>query len=368
MVECRYMKNIFCALFLLIIAFSAVPVSASLESFNARVVKIIEQREVIGDNGAKIVQQDLLLKGSDGEWKDEEVISKGIGEIDVLTGQVYKVGDEVLVQKSESSDGDEIFDVAEYLRQDWIYLLAFIFAVVIAVVGGFKGLRSLLSLLVSFFLLLKFMLPAILSGYNPFFVCLLGGLIILGVIIYLTEGFNCKSHLAMASVFFSLLITLGLSVLFTYLCRLTGMDEETGFLTGMTAKAIDFRGLLLAGFLIGAIGVLDDVVIGQIEAIGQLKKANPFMSFWDLFKAGYKIGNTHLGAIVNTLFLTYAGASLPLLLLFSLQDGSAITFSGAINNELIATEIVRTLVGSIGVALSVPIATVLAVKWLKIKD
>ncbi len=365
------MKKIFFAIFLVILDLFSLPVSAaepSLESFEARVIKVIEQREVVGDNGAKMIQQNLLLRGSSDEWKGREIVSKGIGEIDILTGQVYKVGDEVLVQKSSNSEGEEIFDVTDYLRQDWIYLLALIFALVVAFVGGFKGLRSLLSLVVSFFLLVKFMLPAILAGYNPFLVCLAGGLVVLGVIIYLTEGFNRKSNLAMISVFFSLLITLALSILFTYLCRLTGMDEETGFLTGMTAKAIDYKGLLLAGFLIGAIGVLDDVVIGQIEAVAQLKKANPLLSGWQLFKSSYKVGNTHLGAIINTLFLTYAGASLPLLLLFSLQSGSAITFSGAINNELIATEIVRTLVGSIGVALSVPIATVLAVRWLKVKD
>jgi uncharacterized membrane protein len=169
----------------------------------------------------------------------------------------------------------------------------------------------------------------------------------------------------MASVFISLLITLGLSVLFTFLTRLSGLNEEAGFLLDMSATKINFQGLLLAGFLIGAVGVLDDVVIGQIEAVGQLKKANPFMSSWDLFKSGYKIGNTHLGAIINTLFLTYAGASLPLLLIFSLQDGSVVNFSQAINNELIATEIVRTLVGSIGVALSMPIATALGAKFLK---
>jgi uncharacterized membrane protein len=125
--------------------------------------------------------------------------------------------------------------------------------------------------------------------------------------------------------------------------------------------------LLLAGFLIGAVGVLDDVVVGQIEAVRQIKEANPFMSFWKLFRSAYKVGNTHLSAIVNTLFLVYAGASLPLLILFSLGENSSITFSGALNNELIATEIVRTLVGSIGVALSIPISTLLAAKWLKIK-
>jgi uncharacterized membrane protein len=342
--------------------------SGGIDTFEARVVKIVDQREVTTENGAKIVQQDLVMRGLSGQWKDKEFSYYGIGQLDVLSGQVYKEGDEVLAQRTIGPGGEEFFSPSEYLRRDWLYLLAALFALVVAVVGGWKGLRSLVALAASFFLILKFILPAILAGYSPFLVSLVGGLVILAFIIYLTEGFNRKSNLAMASVFFSLLITLGLTVLFTWLTRLSGLDEDAGFLIGMTTNQIDFRGLLLAGFLIGAIGVLDDVVIGQVEAVEQLKKANPFMSSWDLFKSGYKIGNTHLGAIVNTLFLTYAGASLPLLLIFSLQSGTAITLPGAINNELIATEIVRTLVGSIGVALSMPIATALAAKWLKVKN
>ncbi len=364
------MKKIL-SLFLFIPLFLAIPshvfATNGIDTFEARVIKVIDQREVTGDNGAEIVQQDLLMRGLSGEWKDKEVTYHGIGQIDVLSGQVYKEGDEVLAQRTLGPGGEEIYSPSEYLRRDWLYLLAAIFALVVAGVGGWKGLRSLLSLVVSFFLILKFMLPAILAGQNPFIISLLGGFAILGVIIYLTEGFNRKSNLAMASVFFALLVTLGLSVLFTWLTRLSGLDEDAGFLIGMTSHQIDFRGLLLSGFLIGAIGVLDDVVIGQIEAVGQLKAANPFMSSWELFKSGYKIGNTHLGAIINTLFLTYAGASLPLLLLFSVQDGTAINFSQAINNELIATEIVRTLVGSVGVALSMPIATAFAAKWLRTK-
>lgn len=353
-------------LFFAIVPFS-VNASSGIDTFEARVVKVIDQREVTAENGAKVVQQDLLLRGLEGQWKDKEVVYEGIGQIDVLSGQVYEEGDEVLAQRTTGPGGEDVFVPSEYLRRDWLYLLAALFALVVAAVGGWKGLRSLVALVVSFFLILKFMLPAILAGYSPFLISLIGGLTILGVIIYLTEGFNRKSNLAMVSVFFSLLMTLGLSLLFTWLTRLSGLDEDAGFLVGMTTNQIDFRGLLLAGFLIGAIGVLDDVVIGQIEAVDQLKKANPFMPFWDLFKSAYRIGNTHLGAIVNTLFLTYAGAALPLLLLFSVQDGSSINFSQAINNELIATEIVRTLVGSIGVALSMPIATALAAKWLKVE-
>ena len=337
------------------------------EVFEARVIKVINQREVKNDDGRIIVQQDLLLRGLKGAWKDKEVTHKGIGDADILSVQPYNEGDVVVVQKSLSSDGEEIFFATDYVRRDWLYFLAALFALMVVGIGGWKGVKSLISLVASFFLIIKFILPFILDGYNPLLIALFGSFAILAVIIYLTEGFNKKSHLAMLSVFITLSITLALSLLFTALTRLSGLvSDEAGFLIGLTKNPIDFSGLLLAGFLIGAVGVLDDVVVGQIESVRQLKEANPYLSKWQVFKSAYKIGNTHLGAIINTLFLTYAGASLPLLLLFALQKNSGLTFATAINNELVATEIVRTLVGSMGVALSMPIATALGSMWIKV--
>ena len=144
-------------------------------------------------------------------------------------------------------------------------------------------------------------------------------------------------------------------------------QDEAVFLIGLTKNAINFQGLLLTGMLIGAVGVLDDVIVSQIESVKQIKEANPKLPNRKVFASAFKIGNTHLSTVVNTLFLTYAGASLPLLLLFAINQGTFTTFSQVINNEMIATEIVRTLVGSIGVALSMPIATYFGAYWMKAK-
>jgi uncharacterized membrane protein len=164
-------------------------------------------------------------------------------------------------------------------------------------------------------------------------------------------------------------ITLLLSLLFTALTKLSGLaQEETMFLIGAGNIEINFQGLLLAGFIIGAIGVLDDIIVGQIEAVEQIKQANPALSVKKTFSLAYKIGNTHIGAIVNTLFLAYAGAALPLLLLFVLNQNSGLRFDQLINTEIISTEIVRTLVGSIGVIISMPIATWLAAVKLRAKN
>jgi len=144
-------------------------------------------------------------------------------------------------------------------------------------------------------------------------------------------------------------------------------NEETMFLLGLGEETINFQGLLLAGIIIGTLGVLDDMVISQVAAVEQIKLANPELSKKEVFKKSYKIGVSHISSMTNTLFLAYAGAALPLLLLFSVKQEPFLTFNQVINNEMIATEIVRTLAGSIGLVLAVPVATVLAVHFLRAK-
>ena len=341
------------------------PISAE-ETFEARVIKIIETKDIKREDESIIAQQNLLLKGLDGKWKDKEIKFDGISEIDVASAGVYKVGDKVLVQRSIDMDGNEKFYVTDFVRRGYLYLLGFIFSLIIVLIGKKKGIKSLLGLVVSFFIIIKFILPKILDGSNPLYVGLTGAFFILTIMIYLTEGWKRKSHLSVLSVLISLFITLIFSVLFTKLTRLSGMSQdEAVFLIGLTKIAINYQGLLLAGMLIGAVGVLDDVIVSQMEAARQIKEANPQMDKKRIFQTAFKIGNTHLGTMVNTLFLTYAGASLPLLLLFVVNQGVFVSFSQIINNEIIATEIVRTLVGSIGVALSMPIATYFGAYWLK---
>lgn len=336
--------------------------------FKAKVIEILEEKELLREEGSEITQQNLLIKGLEGEWKNQEIKILGISEIDVVSAGKYKVNDRVLVQKSSDLDGNEIYNIQDFDREGSLLWLAIVFCLVILVIGRKKGLRSLFALAVTFFILIKLILPKILDGGNPLWWGLIGAFFIMLVIIYLTEGWTRKSHLAIISVFFSLAIILFLSWLFAEVTKLTGIvDEESMFLIGMTRHALDFKGLLLASILIGAVGVLDDVIVGQIEAVMQIKEANPSLPNAQVYKLAYKVGNTHLGAIVNTLFLTYAGASLPLLLLFSVHQEPFLSFSQVINNEAIATEIVRTLVGSIGIALSMPIATFLGTYFGRVK-
>ena len=334
-------------------------------NFRAEVLEVMQVAEKTREDGTAFRQQDLKLLALEGAWKNQEIIYRGITDLEVLNANFYQAGDQVYVEGHTDDSGQDIFYVVDFVRSKYLYYLLAIFGLAVLAVGRFKGLKALISLFLSFLVIIKFILPQILQGRDPFLVSLIGGLAILGVIIYLTEGLNRKSHLALLSVLGSLSVTLGLSVLFTKLTKLSGLaQEEAAFLIGTGGVEMNFQGLLLAGFIIGAIGALDDIIVGQIEAVEQIREANPSLSTKQLFALAYKIGNTHLGAIVNTLFLTYAGAALPLLLLFVLNQNSGLTFNRLINTEIVSTEIVRTLVGSIGVMLSMPIATFLAsLRW-----
>ena len=330
-------------------------------NFKAEVIEIIAQEKNVREDGSIFYQQNLRLKALTGERKGEEFVYEGISEIEVASSDLYEVGDKVYVDLFTEPSGLEVAYVVGVVRSGAIYLLIFVFTLAVVAVGRLKGLRALLSLVLSFFIILYFILPQILNGRDPFLISLLGGLFIMTTIIYLTEGWKKKSHLAILSVFLSLTFTLILSIIFTKLTRLTGLaQEEAVFLIGIGQVEINFRGLLLAGMIIGAIGVLDDIIVGQIESVARIKEANPKLPPKKVFNLAYKIGNTHLGAIINTLFLTYAGAALPLLLLFVLNREVGLSFERAINTEAVTTEIVRTLVGSIGVIASMPIATFLA--------
>ena len=335
-------------------------------NFKSEVIEVLQVEEKIREDGTKFKQQDLKLLGLEGAWKNKEMIYKGISDIEVANANFYKPGDKVYVEKHADEFGQDIFYVVDFVRSGYLYILFIIFILAVLLVGKSKGLKALISLFLSFVVIIKFILPQILNGRDPFLISLIGGLVILGIIIYLTEGFKRKSHIAVLSVLISLSATLILSVIFTKLTKLSGLaQEEAAFLIGVGNVEINFQGLLLAGFIIGAIGVLDDIIVGQIEAVEQIREANPNLPTKKVFQLAYKVGNTHLGAIVNTLFLTYAGAALPLLLLFVINQNSGLTFNRLINTEIVSTEIVRTLVGSIGVMLSMPIATFLASIKLK---
>lgn len=335
------------------------------EIFKARVIEVLEHNEDKREDGSVSVRQKLKLTGLEGSWRDEEIIFDGT-QFDVLSAQSYKTGDRVMVSHSPGPDGEENFYVTGFARAGAIYLLALLFAGAVVAIGRLKGFRALAVLFLTFFIILKFIIPRILTGGDPLLNSIIGSLFILILAIYITEGLKRSSTIAILAVLISLVITGLISVWFTALARLSGFaSDEAVYLIGLSGGEINTQGLLLAGIIIGALGVLDDVIISQVALVRELKAANPGLNDWQVYRQAMRVGVSHLSSMVNTLFLAYAGASLPLLILFSVNEPPFLTFGRVINDELIATEIVRALTGSIGLVLAVPIATLLAAKLLK---
>lgn len=266
-------------------------------------------------------------------------------------------GEKVVVAYEPSAPKDLQYSVTDVDRKFPMALLAGIFALAVVVVGRLRGVMALVALAVSFLVLTLFILPAILQGSNPLLVAVVGSSAIMLIALYMCHGLSARTSVAVLGTLVSLLLIGILGSEFIDWAALTGnTDDNTGLIHGLY-PSIDMSGLLLAGVIIGSLGVLDDVTVTQTSAVWELHEANPSMGWRGLYRAGIRIGRDHIASVVNTLVLAYAGAALPLLLLFSIAQSSVGTVA---NSELVAEEIVRTLVGSIGLVASVPVTTALA--------
>ncbi|MGW9129606.1 YibE/F family protein [Streptomyces sp. NPDC055681] len=266
-------------------------------------------------------------------------------------------GQGVIVAYAPDAPHDLQYSVTDVDRKVPMALLAGIFALAVVMVGRLRGVMALIALAVSFAVLTLFILPAILQGSNPLLVAVVGASAIMLIALYMCHGLTARTSVAVIGTLISLLLIGLLGSLFIDWASLTGnTDDSTGLIHGLYPH-IDMSGLLLAGVIIGSLGVLDDVTVTQTSAVWELHQADPTMGARKLYRAGIRIGRDHIASVVNTLVLAYAGAALPLLLLFSIAQSSVGTVA---NSELVAEEIVRTLVGSIGLVASVPVTTVLA--------
>lgn len=270
----------------------------------------------------------------------------------------FEVGDEVVLSWSGADPNDAgSYQVVDFQRGTPLLWLAVLFAAAVLALGRWRGLAALAALALSFGVLLLFVLPAILAGRDPLAVAVVGSGLIMFAVLYLTHGPSARTSTAVLGTLVSLALIGALGAAFSATATLTGLDDTTTNLIASLGTGVDARGLLLAGVVIGALGVLDDVTVTQASAVWELRRANPGLSAAALFGGAMRIGRDHVAAAVNTLVLAYAGASLPLLLLFTLS-GQAI--GDVVTTQDVATEVMRTLVGSIGLVASVPITTALA--------
>lgn len=270
----------------------------------------------------------------------------------------FSSGDKIVLAYSGGDPSDELsYQVVDFQRTGSMLWLAVLFAAAVLLLGRWKGLASLVALGFSFVVLVVYVLPAILGGADPVIVGVLAAGVIMFGVLYLSHGFSAQTSTAVLGTLLSLALIGVLGSVFTAATKLTGLGNDTTNLISILGYGIDARGLLLAGVIIGTLGVLDDVTVTQTSSVWELRRANPEMGARALYLSALRIGRDHISSAVNTLALAYAGAALPLMLAYSL---SGQTFGTLVTAEEVAQEVVRTLVGSIGLVAAVPITTALA--------
>ncbi|WP_194817724.1 YibE/F family protein [Nocardia sp. XZ_19_385] len=285
--------------------------------------------------------------------------SKTLLEIAPGPGQPeLKAGDEIRLVRQADPNGTPLYSFEDYSRGLPLLLIFLVFVVVIVVVARWRGFRALLGLVIAFAVLVGFMLPAILDGKPAIPVALVAGAAILYAVLYLAHGISLRTSSALLGTLASMLLAAVLSWVAIEITHLTGLSEEQNTNVATYIGHVSITGLLLAGFIIGSLGVLNDVTITQASAAFELASLDEGASRREVFAAAMRVGRDHIASTVYTLVLAYAGGALPLLLLFSVAGRS---IRDVLTGDAVAIEIARSSVGGIALALSVPLTTGIAV-------
>lgn len=336
-------------------------VQDKVDFVKAKVVEILSQeRKNISGTGIQGDYQNIKVEIIEGDEKGKVIVI----ENDYLTLKVGEIF--YLRHQYAGTDGTNYYSVSEPYRLPQLLIIVVLFIASIIFFGGIQGLRGLVSLIGSFILIMYVLLPGILQGNSILLVIIGVSSLIVIVGSYITHGFNRTTSSAVLGMIITVVITGVFAFWSVYFTRLSGFgSEEVVYLNLNTQGSIDVLGLLLGGIIIGLLGVLYDVAIGQAISVEELIRIAPHVPRKKIYQRAVRIGREHIGALVNTLAIAYVGASLPLLLLFT--QVSSLNISNIINMEIFATEIVRTMVGSIGLILAVPITTFVSV-WLLTKN
>ncbi|MFC0004927.1 YibE/F family protein [Micromonospora siamensis] len=292
-------------------------------------------------------------QGPDAGREVETPLPAGPGAPEVAAGDEI-----VLVKLADPADPSESsYQIAEHQRGAPLVWLVVVFAAAIVAFGRWRGLAALGGLAASFAVLLGFVLPGISAGRSPLLVAVTGSALIMFVVLYLTHGVTAQTSVAVLGTLGSLVLTGVLGTLATAATHLTGYGSEDATTLSMFQQDVDLHGLLLAGIVIGSLGVLDDVTVTQAATVTELAHANPGLSRRQLYRAATRVGRAHIASTVNTIVLAYAGASLPLLLLL-VADSRPV--GQILTSEFMAQEIVRSAVATLGLIAAVPLTTGLA--------
>ena len=270
------------------------------------------------------------------------------------------IGDSVILQKASSSTGKPTYSIESKYRLAPLSLIVVVFVVFVMLIVGWRGLGSFIGLGISLAVIFAFVAPQILSGSDPLTTCTIGAVVILLLTTYTAHGFSKQTTIALVSTFFVLLLTVGLSVLFVNLSLLTGYIDENSILVHFgSGHLINLKGLLLGGIIIGTLGALNDITTTQTATIFELAKTDKQLNQKQLFWKGLRVGREHVVSIINTLVLAYAGSSLTVFI-FLFYNSSYYPLWVILNSETLNEEIIRTISGTMGLVLVVPIVTYLA--------
>lgn len=328
-----------------------------ITTMKAIVLKIESERpESLEGIGMKDIIQTLDFKILDGAEQGKEVTVES-------NYMLFQPGDIVyLTHTVDTLESLDMYAVTDSYRLPWLYGLVGLFVLCVIIFGGKQGFRGLIALALSFLAIAYLLFPGILHGYSPILLSIgvASLMIILGS--YITHGFNKVTSSAVIGMVATIIVTGLLAYISIHGAKLTGFSsDEAVYLNMDTSGSINFAGLLLGGIIIGLLGVLYDAAIGQAVAVDELHQVGPHLPRSIIFRRALRIGREHIGALVNILAIAYVGASLPLLLLFY---QSSANFALTANREIFATEIIRAMVGSIGLILAVPVTTLVAVLLL----
>lgn len=334
------------------------------EFLRADVIEIVEEGEKnFGETPSKYQLVRLKIQSSS-ELGETIVVEHG-GQISLTENQLVKKGDQVVLVKYHDGEG-YLYQIIDRYRLGPLIAIALFFFVLVVLISRWHGVGSLIGMIISLLVIVFYIVPQILDGRDPLFVTIAGGSFIILTSMYLAHGLKRQTTIAILGMILSLIATGFCAIAFSNLTLLTGLgsDDANALRFGATQN-LNFKGLLLAGIMIGALGVMDDITTSLSATISELKKANPKLTQGELFKSGLTVGQEHIVSLVNTLVLAYAGAALPIFLFIVLNPGNVPLWL-ILNSELLVEEIVRTLAGSVGLILAVPITAYLASKFTKI--
>lgn len=270
---------------------------------------------------------------------------------------LLRKGDKIILGRSAERTG-VMYYFSDYQRRRPLIALGLLFAIAVVGLARWRGAAAIAGLGVSLLVLIRFVLPAILAGENAMAVAIAGSAVIVLFVVYLAHGVSARTTTALIGTLFSLALTAALALVFVRISHLTGLSSEEGtYLRGVVGAQVNLQGLLLGGVVIGSLGVLNDITVTQASAVWELYLANPETDLHRLYGSAMRIGRDHIASTVYTLVLAYAGAALPLLVLFTVAGRR---LGDVLTGEIVAEEIVRTLVGSVGLVAAVPITTALA--------